>query len=281
MTAQTIAFIGAGNMARSLMAGLRKSRPDDVLVASDPSAEQTSAAAALGVSIAADNEAAARQADVIVLAVKPQIMARAAAGTAPGLSAGKLVISVAAGIEVATLRGLLGDAPAIVRCMPNTPALYGQGMSGLFASDNTSTAQRTQAESILNAVGETLWVSIEHHLDAVTAVSGSGPAYFFLLMEQMINAGVELGLDEATATKLTLQTARGAATMAIAEHESILAGGEGSDVASLRRNVTSPGGTTQAALEVMIAAEMPETIRRALAAASTRSAELAKEFAGD
>lgn len=281
MTAQTIAFIGAGNMARSLMAGLRASRPDDLLIASDPSAEQTSAAAALGVQIATDNETAAREADIVVLAVKPQIMARAAAGTTPGLAAGKLVISVAAGIEIATLRNLLGESPAIVRCMPNTPALYGQGMSGLFASDNTSPAQRRQAETILAAVGEALWVSNERQLDAVTAVSGSGPAYFFLLMEHMINTGVELGLDEATATQLTLQTAKGAAMMAIAEHESLLAGGEGSDVASLRRNVTSPGGTTQAAVETMISDEMPETIRRALNAAAVRSAELAKEFAGD
>ncbi|MCR9277982.1 MAG: pyrroline-5-carboxylate reductase [Pseudomonadaceae bacterium] len=281
MTAQTIAFIGAGNMARSLMAGLRTSRPQDVLIAADPSAEQTELAANLGVSIAADNEAAARQADVVVLAVKPQIMAKAAAGTAPGLSERSLVISVAAGIEVATLRQLLGSGPAIVRCMPNTPALYGQGMSGLFASDNTRAEQKDQAQSILAAVGDTLWVARESQLDAVTAVSGSGPAYFFLLMEHMINAGIELGLDEATATTLTLQTAQGAAAMAIAERESMLAGGGGSDVATLRRNVTSPGGTTQAALETMLDGHMPETVNRALKAAAVRSAELAKEFAGD
>lgn len=272
MTQRRIAFIGAGNMARSLMSGLRREQPDATLIAADPSDEQRQLADALGVATSTDNAAAIANADVVVLAVKPQIAERALAGCAGAFNSNQLLISVAAGITTATLRNLAGPAPDIVRCMPNTPALLGLGMTALFAEAAVSQSKRDDAEAVLGAVGLIQWVDVEADLDAVTAVSGSGPAYFFALMEHMIAAGKELGLSEQVAQTLTVQTAIGAAAMAQQSSETI---------AELRQNVTSPGGTTAAALDAMAEHGLAATVRAGLAAAARRSEELSAEFAAD
>ncbi len=264
-----LAFIGAGNMANSLIQGLLAdgAKPGQFRVA-DPVEAQRNKLEAQGVPTFTDNNAAVQDADVIVLAVKPQVageVMRALTALRPE----QLLVSIAAGIDLRSLTAWTNSAQAIVRCMPNTPALLGAGMSGLFANDNCSDAQRQAAQDVLSAAGKTLWVLEEQALDAVTAVSGSGPAYFFLLMEAMIEAGTALGLDEATAIELTLQTAYGAARMAQESDAS---------PAVLRQNVTSPGGTTAAALEVMQAAGFSTTVKHALDAADRRAAELAREF---
>jgi len=268
LSIETIAFIGAGNMARSLIAGLVKSgHPADRIRASDPVPGQLDALASFAVTAAPSNDAAARDADVVVLAVKPQALD--AVLSALTLERRQLLISIAAGVPLASLERWSDPQQPIVRCMPNTPALLGAGISGLFANAAVSGEQRAAAERILAAAGRTLWVTEEPLLDAVTAVSGSGPAYFFYLMEAMVEAGVQLGLDAAAATALTLETAYGAALMAR----------EGTDTPEqLRRKVTSPGGTTERALSILDEADTRAVIRRALAGAAERSRELAEEF---
>ncbi|MNT13820.1 Pyrroline-5-carboxylate reductase [compost metagenome] len=187
---------------------------------------------------------------------------------APSLEEGQLVVSIAAGITCASLAAWLGPRP-IVRCMPNTPALVGQGASGLYANAEVSAAQREQAEELLSAVGIALWLDEEKLVDAVTAVSGSGPAYFFLLIEAMTAAGVKLGLPRETAAKLTLQTALGAAHMAVNSDV---------DAAELRRRVTSPAGTTEAAIKSFQANGFEALVEQALGAAAHRSAEMAEQL---
>lgn len=264
-----IAFIGAGNMATSLVGGmLARGFGAGQITLADVSAERLQQLQAqYGVAVTGSNLAAARDADVILLAVKPQQMAEVAAELAPALAGRRvLVVSIAAGITIGKLQGWLGATTAVVRCMPNTPAMVLAGATGLFASPQVDAAQRTLAHAMLAAVGIAQWLDSEEQLDAVTAVSGSGPAYFFLVMEAMIAAGRELGLDEKLARQLTLQTALGAAQMALASDE---------DPAELRRKVTSPGGTTQAALNVLEGAQLRDTFSKALAAARDRSRELA------
>jgi pyrroline-5-carboxylate reductase len=263
----TIACVGAGNMAQSLLRGLLASgHPAAQLRASDPIAESRARLAELGVATYDDNAAAIAGADVIVLAVKPQVLGDVCAHLRIG--AGQLIISIAAGVPLASIQRWTGSSN-LVRCMPNTPALLRAGITGLFADASVSASDRARAEQVLSAVGRAIWVDAESALDAVTAVSGSGPAYFFHLMEAMIDAGVALGLDRATAAALTLETAYGAALMARQP---------GADAATLRRQVTSPGGTTQRALEIMAADDLAGTVQRALAAAAERSRELAEEF---
>ncbi len=263
-----ITFIGAGNMATSLINGLIASGHDPAAIrASDPDPEQLRKIAELGVATAPDNNAQARGADLVILAVKPQVMANVAAGLTD-LRPDQLLVSIAAGVPMSSLAGWTRAAQPIVRCMPNTPALLGAGVTALCANARVSPAQKELAQSVLATAGRTLWVSPEDQLDAVTAVSGSGPAYFFYLMEAMIEAGRSLGLSAETAATLTLETARGAALMAL----------EGPSPAQLRANVTSPGGTTQAALEVLEAADCQGIINAAVAAAAERSRELATEF---
>ena len=266
-----LAFIGAGNMASSLIQGLLSDgvKAQRISVA-DPMADQLAKLAALGVNTFADNDAAIATADVIVLAVKPQIAEPVLCALAD-LKHHQLVVSIAAGINLTSLCNWTDPAQPIVRCMPNTPALLGVGMSALFASAQCTQPQRELAQAILSAAGETLWVPTENALDAVTAVSGSGPAYFFLLMEAMIDAGVALGLDQQTAARLTIQTAYGAALMARQSDD---------PPGVLRHNVTSPGGTTAAALEVMTDQGLAETIMSALVAADARAREMAVEFGG-
>ena len=264
-----IAFIGAGNMAAALVQGLISQgfEPTRLHVA-DPVQAQVDKLAAAGAQPQPSNEAAVAAADVVVLAVKPQVAADVV-GAINTLDTSKLLVSIAAGIDLRSLAAWAPEGQPIVRCMPNTPALYGEGMTGLYANDACSDDQRAQAEQVLTAAGRTLWVDEERALDAVTAVSGSGPAYFFLLMEAMVDAGASLGLSRETATELTLQTAYGAALMAKRSED-----GPG----TLRENVTSPGGTTAAALAVLQDADLAATIKEALAAADTRAAELAREF---
>lgn len=267
-----LTFIGAGNMTYSLVVGLLKNGHDPARICvADPFDRQLEKFRPLAITTYTDNSEAITGADVVVLAVKPQI-AQGVVTEFQTLKAGQLLLSIAAGINIASLAKWSAQEQAIVRCMPNTPALLGAGMSALFANSNCNTAQVGTAEYILQAAGDALWVNHEGELDAVTAVSGSGPAYFFLLMESMIDAGVELGLEPEIAARLTLQTAYGAALMAK----------ESSDRPdALRQNVTSPGGTTAAALDVMIKQHMPDTVASAIQAANERAEQLAKEFGGD
>lgn len=270
---ERIAFIGAGNMARSLVGGLLDNGAGPAsLIAADPDATQRSAMQQFGVSVTPSNAAASAGATAIVLAVKPQALREVVRSLAPSLQSDQLLISIAAGVPSAAIARWCGQPIGIVRCMPNTPALYGAGMTVLCANDSVTPQQRTTAEAILTAVGRVIWTDEEAALDAVTALSGSGPAYFFYLMEAMIEAGIELGLDEAMARTLTLQTAMGAALMADRS---------GVAPAQLRRNVTSPGGTTQSAVETLDSRQVRDAIIAAIGAAATRSAELAREFGAD
>ncbi|NVZ79319.1 pyrroline-5-carboxylate reductase, partial [Pseudomonas gingeri] len=217
MSNNRITFIGAGNMAASLIGGLRAEGLDAALIrASDPGAEtRTRVQAEHGIEVFADNAEAIEGADVVVLAVKPQAMKAVCEALRPHLKPHQLVVSIAAGITCASMNNWLGAQP-IVRCMPNTPALLRKGVSGLFATGQVSAGQRQQAQTLLSAVGTALWLDEEQQLDAVTAVSGSGPAYFFLLIEAMTAAGEKLGLSREVATQLSQQTALGAAHMAVA-----------------------------------------------------------------
>ena len=265
-----IAFIGAGNMAASLIGGLRAQGMSAAQIcASEPGAEQRARISAEhGITVYESNQQAISGADLIVLAVKPQIMKAVCLALAPHLQANQLIVSIAAGISCASLNNWLGPQP-LVRCMPNTPALVRQGVSGLFANAQVSATQREQAEQVLSAVGMVLWLDNEAQIDAVTAVSGSGPAYFFLLIEAMSAAGVQLGLTPETATQLSIQTALGAARMAVSSDV---------DAGELRRRVTSPNGTTEAAIKTFQAGGFAALVEKALTAAATRSVELANEL---
>lgn len=268
-----IAFIGAGNMARSLIGGLiATGRPTDSMTASDPDDDALSRASSLGIATTSDNARAVSGANVVVLAVKPQVLGAVTKSLATVLDADQLLLSIAAGVPAGAIARWARQPIGVVRCMPNTPALVGMGMSALFANELVAAQQKESATRILESVGEAVWVESEAELDAVTAVSGSGPAYVLYLMEAMIAAGIELGLDAAVARRLTLQTARGAAEMARSS---------AAEPAELRRNVTSPGGTTEAALHVFDSHDLAATIRSALAAAARRSRELAAEFGAD
>ncbi|MBJ2347319.1 MULTISPECIES: pyrroline-5-carboxylate reductase [Pseudomonas] len=270
MSNTRIAFIGAGNMAASLIGGLRAKGLDASMIrASDPGEEtRKRVSAEHGIETFADNAQAIDGVDVIVLAVKPQAMKTVCEALRPNLQPHQLVVSIAAGITCASMNNWLGAQP-IVRCMPNTPALLRQGVSGLYATGQVSTGQRQQAEELLSAVGLALWLETEQQLDAVTAVSGSGPAYFFLLIEAMTAAGEKLGLPRETAAQLTLQTALGAAHMAVSSDV---------DAAELRRRVTSPAGTTEAAIKSFQAGGFEALVEKALGAAAHRSAEMAEQL---
>jgi pyrroline-5-carboxylate reductase len=267
-----LAFIGGGNMAVALIGGLlKRGLPASRCVAADPSAEQRdSLVRDFGIAATGDNAAAVRGADVVVLAVKPQQMRDVAQALAPHLAASPpLLLSVAAGIPHASLSRWLGPGVAIVRTMPNRPALHGFGATGLFAGAGLSAVHRSLAESIMSAVGAAVWVEQESQMDTVTALSGSGPAYFFLFMEALEAAAEERGLPREAAHRLTLETAYGAAQMALQSPDSL---------AALREQVTSKGGTTAAALQVLNAAGLRVMVADAVAAAERRSAELAAEF---
>jgi pyrroline-5-carboxylate reductase len=272
MTETTLAFIGGGNMTGSLVGGLIADgwKPARIRVA-DPDPQQTERLSQrFSIVITADNRAAAKDADAIVLAVKPQVIRTVAEELAPLIGQRRpLVISIAAGIRETSLRDWLGKDTAIVRTMPNTPALVQSGATALYANPAASEEQCNLAESILRAVGLAIWVDDEAMMDAVTALSGSGPAYFFLLMEALTTAGSQLGLPADTARLLVLQTAFGAAKMALESPE---------DAAQLRRRVTSPGGTTERAIGEFQKNNFEGIVLQALQAAAARSRELATEF---
>lgn len=271
MIPNQITFIGGGNMARSLISGLLANgvNAQQIRVV-DPNEAQRQQIAHMNIATYATQDEAVAGSDVLVLAVKPQLMANVAQDLSSFVQRTKpLVVSIAAGIRCDDLSRWLGNHAAIVRTMPNTPAMVQSGATGLFANAQVSVAQKGQAESIMRAVGITLWVSDETQLDAVTALSGSGPAYFFFMMEAMIAAGEQLGLDTKTAQLLTVQTAFGAAKMAI---ESKV------DPATLRAQVTSPNGTTERAIATLQAKAFSETITEAMQAAHMRAAELAQEL---
>ncbi|EEY91972.1 pyrroline-5-carboxylate reductase [Acinetobacter junii SH205] len=266
---QNICFIGGGNMAQALIGGLlSRGLPTTRITVSDPVEQIRQILEEKGIQTTTDNVEAIQNADVVVLAVKPQVLATVLQPL-KGLLSDKLVISIIAGAEIETISELIGGSQRIVRVMPNTPALVQTGAHGIYASEAVNAQDRELTSQILAATGLTIWVDSEAQIDAVTAVSGSGPAYFFYLMESMIRAGKNLGLDEKVATALTLQTALGAAQMAITSSNS---------PSELRKNVTSPNGTTQAALEVFDRAQISQNIQAALAAAQKRSQELAQEL---
>jgi pyrroline-5-carboxylate reductase len=272
MDRSTIAFIGAGNMGRSLAGGLLKSGWDrDRLIMTDPAPEQRQAVERLfQVTVYADNAEAAAAADVLVLAVKPQVL-RAVCEPLASIAQQKkpLIVSIAAGVRIEPMERWLGGAVPLVRVMPNTPALVGSGASALFANPRVSKAQRDLAESILRTVGITVWLPKEDLLDVVTALSGSGPAYFFLVMEALERAAIAQGLESSIARLLTLETAFGAAKMA-------LEGGTEPD--ELRRRVTSPGGTTERGIAVLREGAIEQLFADAVAAATQRARELADMF---
>ena len=261
-----IAFIGGGNMAAAIIGGLTASgwEPSRITVV-DPNADRRVRLANEHGVQTTDDVANAAAADFIVLAVKPQVITAVAKQMDADLS-GKLVLSIAAGVTTATLEDLFGPV-AIARTMPNTPALLGLGATGLFVNAHTTETQRTAAQAIIEAFGVCVTVAREDLLDAVTAVSGSGPAYFFLMIEEMIQAGVALGLAPEDAKALTLQTALGAATMAA----------QGGAPEDLRARVTSPNGTTHAAIVSMQENGFGDVLAQAMTACRDRAVELGEK----
>jgi pyrroline-5-carboxylate reductase len=266
----TLAFIGGGNMARSLIGGLitRGVAPPSIRVADPLPAQRELLSAQYGVDVHSDNVQAISGAEVVVLAVKPQQMRSVTTGLATTLPRSTLLVSVAAGIRAADIQSWSGGCP-VVRCMPNRPALHGCGITALYATTDVEAHARQLAQSIMNAVGATLWVDHETQLDAVVAVSGSGPAYFFYLTEILEQTGVRLGLSPEISRQLATATAHGAGCM-------LQAGPE--DAVTLREQVTSKGGTTAAALEHLEANNVRAIFATAVMAAARRSAVLAAEF---
>lgn len=266
-----IAFIGGGNMAASLIGGLIKAgQPAARLAVAEPlPARADWLRAEFGLRVATPAAEAVAGASAVVLAVKPQQMKEALAGLQ--LAPGTVVVSIAAGVSLAWLRRSLGAQVHLVRSMPNTPALLGAGISGLYAEASVPPAARQLAERILGAAGSCVWLDSEAQIDAVTALSGSGPAYFFLLTEALREAGIGLGLDPQVAARLAQQTFVGSALMAAGD----------TDVVQLRANVTSKGGTTEAAVKHLEQAGLREIFAQALGAAAARSRELGELLAKD
>jgi pyrroline-5-carboxylate reductase len=267
---ETIGFIGGGNMARSLAGGLiARGVAARQLIVSDPVPTQLeSLSAQLGLRTTADNEEVARESDVVILAVKPQDLRNVATSLAATLKARRpLVISIAAGIRGSDLERWLGLP--VIRAMPNRPALQNCGVTGLYAAPSIPSSARTLAAEILGAVGVTVWVEDESQMDAVTAVSGSGPAYFFLLVEMLEAAGVSLGLSPEVSRRLAIETAYGSGCMARDSTDA---------PAELRKQVTSKGGTTEAALKHLESHDIRTLFTEAVAAAARRSAEMAEQL---
>ena len=268
-----ISFLGGGNMAQALIGGLVDkgfdARSISVIEVSPSARERLGARYPVHITTAPD--AKAQAADTLVLAVKPQDMKAALASVAAGVR-GKLVVSIAAGITLDSLSRWLGGHRKLVRCMPNTPALIGAGIAALAALPEVGAEERKTAGTILGAVGEVVWLDDERLLDPVTALSGSGPAYVFWFIEQLAASGVRLGLPKDTAAKLALHTVLGAAKLAASSEKS---------PSELRKDVTSKGGTTEAALKVFDEENIAERLARALEAASRRSEGLGSELGKD
>ena len=267
-----ISFIGGGNMAQALISGLVSCgvKPSLITVA-DPSSEAREQLAAKGLNTVdptVDAKAAVIDADIVVLAVKPQVMKAVVSSFADILDK-QLVISVAAGLSTELLSDMLGGYDNIVRAMPNTPAMIQMGATGLYGTDNISAEQKQLATAVMEASGLVMWVDNEEHMHAVTAVSGSAPAYMFYFIESMVDGAVALGLDKEQASALAMQTMLGAAKMAMNSEDA---------PAELRRKVTSPNGTTQAAVESMQANDIGGQIVEAMQACYDRSQALSEEM---
>ncbi len=273
MKEKKIGFIGAGNMASALIGGLIASDDvvaENIIVSDINDSNMTEMENKFGVRSCSNSAQCAAQVDVVVICVKPQVMSAICNDIADAVEQHKsLVISVAAGITTQNMSAWLGENVAIVRAMPNTPALIQTGAAGLFANAQVNDEQKDIAEKILRAVGVVLWVNKEKEMDYVTALSGSGPAYFFRMMEAMEHAAVDLGLEKETAHMLTLQTALGAAKLAMESSDSI---------SQLREKVTSPGGTTEQGLAAMSDAGIDNMFKNTLQAASDRAEALSNEF---
>ncbi|GJM06957.1 MAG: pyrroline-5-carboxylate reductase [marine bacterium B5-7] len=262
-----IAFIGAGNMASSIIQGLlTQGYPADHIIASRRHVAMLSHLSEQGVLTTPDNHEAASKADIICLGLKPQLITQLMQDLAPTLAdKNPLVLSIVTGISLDTIQDTLGKHLHVVRCMPNLAATVGESMTALIATPDTTADEKTEAEQYCQSFGKTVWVDTEDKFDVLTGLSGSGPAYFFYLMEAMINAGVELGLDKQQATALTLQTAAGAATLAQKSDE---------DVVALRQRITSPNGTTAAAIAEFDAGDAKTTASNAVKAAVARATAL-------
>jgi len=265
-----IAFIGGGTMATALISGLIRSGQTDVTVrVSDPNQDaRRRLQSDFGITVSADAPSAVTGADVVVLAVKPQVMPIVLQDLSGLLQPQQLVLSIAAGTTMQRIAASLGPAQAIIRCMPNTPALIGEGITGLCANTQCRDHHRRQAERVLRVAGEIVWIPDESMMNAVTAISGSGPAYFFALTEALADAGARLGLPTEVANELAIRTCAGAGAMLKNSAES---------VSELRQQVTSPGGTTQAALASLASDHFVELVYRAATAAHQRGSELSGE----
>jgi pyrroline-5-carboxylate reductase len=267
-----LAFIGGGNMARSLIGGLLKTgvAPSTISVSEPMAQARQTLGREFGIACYAENRLAVADAEVIVLAVKPQVMPAIHTELRDTLQrTHPLLISIAAGVRLDQLERWFGNGLPIVRCMPNTPALIGAGATGLCANSRVSPTQKAQAQHILDAAGITRWIDDEALMDTVTALSGSGPAYFFAMVEALEAAAVAQGLPRETARALAAQTCLGAGRMLVES---------GDDPALLRQRVTSPNGTTQAALESLAADALPLIVAHAVRAATERGAALAAEL---
>ena len=268
----SISFIGAGNMARSIVGGLlaRDFAADHIWVSSPDDEHLQSMSQRFGVNTSTDNRHCAQQSEVLVLAVKPQVMRDVCRDLAPVVqNTLPLIISIAAGLEAPVLDRWLGGEVPLVRCMPNTPALVGKGAAGLFATARVSDRQRAQAEAIFTSIGSVAWVEDESLLHAVTALSGSGPAYCFLFLEALEQAARDAGLEASVARQLAVQTMAGAAEMAARS---------GEEPAQLKRNVMSPGGTTERAIETFERGDFRGLVVKAFEAAQSRSRELSQQL---
>ncbi len=265
-----ITFIGGGNMATALISGLRKSAGAELTIrVSDPSAEaRKHLQRSYEVEPFTDSVAAIEAADVIVLAVKPQVMAQVLEQLGGHTEPQQLVLSIAAGTTISTITKILGNRQVVIRAMPNTPALVGHGIAGICAGDNCQPLHIEQAEQVLAAAGQVVLIQDESLMDVVTAISGSGPAYYFLLTEALAAAGRTLGLPAEVVEKLAVHTAFGAGAMMLQSDAS---------TAELRRRVTSPGGTTQAALETLQSGAFTQLVYSAVAAATSKGRDLASE----
>ncbi|MBK9519804.1 MAG: pyrroline-5-carboxylate reductase [Anaeromyxobacter sp.] len=268
---QTIAFIGAGNMAEALVKGLLRAgvaAPQEIVCTDRRPERGPELAARYGVRVTQDNLAAVREAGVIVLSVKPQVMEKVLAEIGPALDASKLVISIAAGIPIVAIERKVGHGVRVIRTMPNTPALVGAGATALSPGEHATEADLVQARALFDAIGMTVVVD-EPLLDAVTGLSGSGPAYIFLIIEALSDGGVKAGLARAQAQELAAQTVYGSAKLLIET---------GEHPGRLKDQVTSPGGTAIAGLHTLEAGGLRTTLMNAVEAATNRSRELGKRF---
>ncbi|MCT8875157.1 pyrroline-5-carboxylate reductase [Shewanella xiamenensis] len=272
MSQQKICFIGAGNMTRSIISGLiRSGYPASQVQATNPSQGKLDALAHdFGVRVSQDNVSAAQDADVIVLSVKPQLMKPVCQALQDIDMSNKLIITIAAGIKAERYSQYLAQPITLVRTMPNTPMQIGVGMMGLYAPQPLSDAQKAITERLMSSGGEIVWVNEESEINQVIALAGSSPAYFFLLMESMIDAGKQMGMDEAKARSLVQQAALGAAMMAKQNPELTLG--------NLRENVTSKGGTTAQAIATFEAADLRGVVKNAMENCINRAEEMAKTF---